>query len=415
MKIKNIVIGLIVLAVASFAIFFREPLRLIFSSSAESEAQKVYEEAKSELEKTQESAKEAKEKLAELDLKVKSLEAKVEESKANLENPVDEDGGEGEEAAKFQVEVREIEAQPIESGLALSGKIEAGRKISVTAEASGKVISEPLKSGKPVIKGDVLCEIDPGTIGAQLAQAEAAFSSARSQYSVQRELNARGLASDTAVEMAFAQFEQAQAAVEQARSQVKNLQVKAPFDGILNGDTAELGAFLSVGAPCANIIALDGVKLVAYLSADKVDSIKLGNTVYAQIAGYELPQQGVVKSISASADPVTGTYRAEFEPLEPLKDVRDGANIQIFVALDGQKGHQIPANALTLNTEGIIGVMLFEDGLAKFSPVNVERDTPNGVWISGLEGKISLIVQGQEYASDGRAIEAIVTSNPKAE
>ena len=39
----------------------------------------------------------------------------------------------------------------------------------------------------------------------------------------------------------------------------------APFAGLLETDTAELGALLQTGSPCATIIQLDPIKFVGFV------------------------------------------------------------------------------------------------------------------------------------------------------
>jgi len=37
--------------------------------------------------------------------------------------------------------------------------------------------------------------------------------------------------------------------------------------------------------------------------------------------------------------------------------------------------------------------------------ISLLRDTPNGVWVSGLDPEVSIIVVGQEYVVDGIVVE----------
>ena len=41
------------------------------------------------------------------------------------------------------------------------------------------------------------------------------------------------------------------------------------------------------------------------------------------------------------------------------------------------------------------------DNLAAFAEVSIIRDTVDGVWVSGLEENVEVIVVGQEYVTDG--------------
>ena len=62
----------------------------------------------------------------------------------------------------------------------------------------------------------------------------------------------------------------------------------------------------------------------------------------------------------------------------------------------------MPPSALTLNTEGQIGLRTVDDaGLVAFEPVTVLRDTAQGVWLTGLPDTLNVIVVGQEFVTAG--------------
>ncbi len=42
-----------------------------------------------------------------------------------------------------------------------------------------------------------------------------------------------------------------------------------------------------------------------------------------------------------------------------------------------------------------------EGDFARFMPVRLLRDTPDGVWVGGLPNEVDVIVVGQEYVIDG--------------
>jgi multidrug efflux system membrane fusion protein len=60
---------------------------------------------------------------------------------------------------------------------------------------------------------------------------------------------------------------------------------------------------------------------------------------------------------------------------------------------------------MTLNDDGQLGVRIVEDGLVRFVPVRMLRDTANGVWLSGLPEVADVITVGQEFVTDGVAVQ----------
>ncbi|PID37151.1 MAG: efflux transporter periplasmic adaptor subunit [Rhodobacterales bacterium] len=367
------------------------------------------------------------------------VEAVLEEAPAGA---VTEDG-------RVAVVVIDSVATEIDSAVITRGRTEAAREVQLAAETSGKVISAPIPRGTLISKGDLMCEIDMGTRAATLAQAKAGLTEAEANAPVAAarvsEAEARleearinleaaeglakgGFATDTrvanaragmasaqaAVSSAKAGLASAQAAAERAQAQVlsverdiANTRIYAPFDGVLESDTAETGALLQPGAPCARILALDPIRLVGFVAETDVDRIQVGSLVGAQLSsGRQV--RGAVSFLSRSADATTRTFRVEAEIANPDLSIRAGQTAEILIASTGKRAHLVPQSSLTLSDTGQLGVRIVNaEGKAVFAPVSMERDTLEGVWVSGLPEKITLIVIGQDYVKEGVAVAAV--------
>ncbi len=334
-------------------------------------------------------------------------------------------------------------ARTIDSAVVLRGQTEAFREVDLRAETSGQVVSEPLRKGAFVEAGDVLCEIDPGTRQAALREARARLAASRARMpeararleearsrleeaeindNAARRLQQEGFASQTraaatkaalrsaeaAVESAAtgletvkAEIEAAQAAVAAAEKEIERLTISAPFAGLLESDTAELGSLMQPGSLCATVIQLDPVMLVGFVPETDVDRVEPGATAVADMASGGRVQ-GEVTFLSRQADETTRTFRVEIRVPNADLELRDGQTAEIVISADGTKAHLLPQSALTLNDEGTLGVRLVgEENAALFTPVTLLRDTPNGVWLSGLPETANVIVIGQEYVTDG--------------
>jgi multidrug efflux system membrane fusion protein len=92
----------------------------------------------------------------------------------------------------------------------------------------------------------------------------------------------------------------------------------------------------------------------------------------------------------------------EIEVPNPDLSIRDGQTAEILIAADGAKAHLLPQSALTLNDDGALGVRTIDDNaIVSFFPVELMRDTADGVWVTGLEDTANVIVVGQEYVIAG--------------
>jgi multidrug efflux system membrane fusion protein len=197
-------------------------------------------------------------------------------------------------------------------------------------------------------------------------------------------------------------IEAATAAVAAAETEIARLTISAPFSGLLESDTAELGSLLQPGALCATIIQLNPIKLVGFVPETEVNRVMLGAKAGARLAAGGEQVIGNVTFLSRSADPQTRTFRVEIEVANDDLRIRDGQTAEIAISSAGVKAHLVPQSALTLNDDGTLGVRLVdENAVVSFAPVEIMRDTSRGIWVTGLPEVADVIVVGQEYVTAG--------------
>jgi len=296
-------------------------------------------------------------------------------------------------------------AQSVDSAVILRGQTEAARQVVVKAETSGLVESEPLRKGTRVTAGQLLCKLEVGTRNATLAEAEARLAEARIGFNAAESLSEEGFATETRLASTRATLQSAQAAVEAAQKEIDRLEIRAPFAGLLESDAAELGALMQPGSPCATIIQLNPMKLVGFAPETEVNRITLGALAGARLATGQRVA-GQVTFLSRSADPSTRTFRVEIEIPNDDLSIRDGQTAEILIASEGRNAHLLPQSAMTLDDDGRLGVRLVGVGdRAEFAPVSLLRDTRDGAWLSGLPEQAAVIVSGQEFVTDGVALD----------
>ena len=336
-------------------------------------------------------------------------------------------------------------ARQIDSAVVLRGRTEADAEVEVRAETSGLVTSEPRRKGSfveararlPEARAKVPeAEARVAESRARVEEAKARLSEAQINDNAAKRLSQGGYASDTRVasteatvrgaeatlssaeaglksaqsglesaaagiEAARAGIESAQAGIAAAQKEIDRLAITAPFAGLLETDTAERGSLLQPGALCATVLQLDPIILVGFVPETEVDRVTLDAPATATLASGK-QVAGKVSFLSRSADEVTRTFRVEVTVENDDLAIRDGQTAEILIAADGASAHLLPQSVLTLNDQGDMGVRLVtEDDTAAFRPVQLLRDTPEGVWLAGLPENADVIVIGQEYVTDG--------------
>ena len=239
----------------------------------------------------------------------------------------------------------------------------------------------------------------------RVAQTEAEVEGARAQIvSAEAALKAAlsGLESAAAgIEAANAGVESARASVASAEKEIDNLTISAPFSGLLESDTAELGSLLQTGGLCATVIRLDPMVLVGFVPETQVNEVERAAPAVAELSSGD-QVEGKVVFVSRAADETTRTFRVEVEVPNPDYLLRDGQTAEIRIQAEGQEAHLLPQSALTLNDDGMLGVrVVSEASQAEFVQVRLLRDTPTGVLITGLPESAEVIIIGQEFVGDG--------------
>ena len=329
---------------------------------------------------------------------------------AGLFGPDADREAEAAESEIFSVLTTVVSPESWRDEVVLRGRTEAERKVVVRAETSGKVAATPAELGTLVEEGTVLCKLNVDARRAQLAEARAALSKAELDYNAAVKLNANGFRSETSVAAAKAARDQAAAAVERTSLDLEKTDIKAPFDGVFDQRHVEVGDFMGIGDACATVIQRSPFLVVGAVSERDVSKLSKGDRGVARLATGETVE-GAVRLVASAADPATRTFNVELEIPNEDGALRDGVTAEFTVFAEERNAHRVPRSALVLNDAGDIGVRTVDaDGVVGFSGVKLIGETPSGVWVSGLENDVTVIVRGQEYVSAGQTVKAVSAS-----
>ncbi len=307
--------------------------------------------------------------------------------------------------AKVRIQHLIAEAQRIE--ITLRGRTEAKRIVDIKAEMGGRIIATPIERGQRVKKGAVLCEFSEDAYGAILAQAKANHEKATIDYEGALKLKEKNLLSTTSVAASKAALENAKANLKIAQLNVDHLYMRAPFNGYVEDRPAQVGALIERGGVCARLIDESTILATGQVSEREVISLTEGLPVTAQLTGGGFIK-GKITFVGRTAHPQTRTYRVEATLQANGAQIRDGSTTQVAIPIDEVMAYRISPAVLTLDDEGQMGVRIVNaQKIVEFHPVQVVRETSDGVWITGLPPEIDLITVGQEFVADGDKVETI--------
>ncbi len=243
------------------------------------------------------------------------------------------------EAAKRAAKARPAVAPPAPL-VRLAGEVLAIRDAHVAAEVSGRVVARPDTDGGFVKEGDAIVVLDDRAIVAAERRARAAARSAHARREWARRELGRVTAlmekgsigksdldrAEVALLEAEANADAAKAAHEEVLVQRERTRIRAPFAGELVRVYAALGSYLRVSEPAYRIVDRTALKIVAYVPAHVVSSLKTGRQIGVTATFEQDAAQRPAKlvSIAAASTGTSRTFRIELRLRDKSEKLRPG-------------------------------------------------------------------------------------------
>lgn len=163
------------------------------------------------------------------------------------------------------------------------------------------------RGGNVIEKGDILAELDPRDVDAQLRQAQEAADKAARELARIRQLHTKGFASDAALQDAEAQAKATRASAQAARSNRGYASIVAPSDGVVLKRHIEANGVVAAGAPVLTLSDMTKSFVLSVGLADR-DALRVAPGDPAEVSFDAFPGQAFAASVSeigADADPRT--------------------------------------------------------------------------------------------------------------
>lgn len=310
------------------------------------------------------------------------------------------------EAAELQsVRTKTFTIQPLPLEVTLRGNTKAKATVSIRAETTGILEKRHVEKGDVVEAGDLLCSLDAGTRAARLAQAEASYEQALADFETNKTLREKELAPTNSAAAFESSLKAAKAQLDEAKAELDRTEIYAEARGIVQDPMAQPGDMLSAGGACVTLVQLDPLVFVGDVAESNIDAVRIGLPVTVKtITGQEV--EGKVAYISPTANTATRAFPVEVELPNPEQKIRAGLTAEASAVLGTVPAHLIPQSVLTLDNDGTLGVRSVKDGEVSFYPVEIVKDSQQGIWVTGLPETINIITVGQEYVVAGQQVVA---------
>ncbi|MGI9407185.1 MAG: efflux RND transporter periplasmic adaptor subunit [Hyphomicrobiaceae bacterium] len=308
--------------------------------------------------------------------------------------------------ALFEVSTRILKAEPRAAKLVIRGQTKAEARVQVRAETAGIVEAVSSKKGQLVQEGALLCKIDIGARHATLLEAKALRTQAEADHKASSALVRKGHVGALRNVADKAKLDAAKAAYERAQIDLENIEVRAPFRGIIEDQPAKTGDYLRQADVCATLVRMDPVLLTGAVSERDVAKLKVGVTVSGELVTGRTVT-GKITFVSPSSDATTKTFMIEAEVPNAEHLIRAGVTADIVIPLKSTSAHRVAASILSLNDAGEVGLRIVDaNNTVRFQPVRILSNEKDAVWVAGLPPEPQVITIGQEYVSEGQKVRA---------
>jgi membrane fusion protein, multidrug efflux system len=315
----------------------------------------------------------------------------------------------GDATKLFRVAVIRTSVVPHSRKLSLSGRTEADKRVVITARTSGVLTDLRVKRGTPVKKDEIVAILSDEAREAQVAQAQAVVTQKRTELEAKRQLIMNGTLPRLQLVDLEAQVKAAEAALAAAEAEHERGVVRAPWSGVVQDVSVEVGqaAFSFAGRELVILVALDPMLAVAEVAERKLAGIKVGERADVRLVTGE-SATGKIRFLAKSASQTTRTYRVEIELPNADGMIPDGITAELIVPQSPMPATRLPRSALTFSSSGELGVRaVAADDTVEFFPIAVVEDEQAVMWVTGVADGSRVIVQGQDFVREGQKVDAV--------
>jgi len=195
------------------------------------------------------------------------------------------------------IDVAEVVKEDIRIAIQAQGTVSPLRETALVSEIKGSIVevSPEFNVGGYVAQGDILLRIDPRNYQTNLLQAQAALESAKSNLAQEKgraqvalqewqRLPSDSQRSQAAKDLYLRKPQMAQAEAHSlaamadlntARDDLERTIIRAPYDALISSKSAELGQYVGVGTPLADIFSIDFAEVRLAVPQSKLAYLEL--------------------------------------------------------------------------------------------------------------------------------------------
>ena len=325
------------------------------------------------------------------------------------------------EVTTFTVKSLQMSDSSATSILDASGYVVARRRATVSSKVTGKVMKVFIEEGMYVEEGQLLAQLDDSTMQADLNYSQSQLDEARRIFNRTGELAKEELASQASLDAARAAMEGLEALNAVRKQVVKDMQILAPFSGVVVYKAAQPGEMISpvsAGGGFTNtgictIVDMDSLEVEVDVNEAFINRVKPGQPVITNLNAYpkwDIPSE--VIAIIPTADRNKATVKVRIALLEKDERVLPdmGSRVSFLRKVDNnnqeiqKEGVMIPLAAVA-DIDGSSLVQVVDGNSVQIMQIEVAEQTANYARvIKGLESGMKVIARFDDELENNQKV-----------
>lgn len=292
-----------------------------------------------------------------------------------------------EEQTPVRVRLSEVGSVGNQSAQEFPGRVKAAEEVNMAFKVAGTLMSVRVEEGSKVAKGQLIAEIDPRDYRIQLEAVEAEYLRVKAEAERVMALYADSVGTADQYDRARYGLQQMAAKYENARNQLADTKIYAPFDGYVQRHLFDPPTVVAAGMPVLTLVSQGNQEIEinipasTYIHRDRMADFR---ATFDFIPGREIPLRPIAFAPKANANQLYAVRLALPEGLSPRPSPGMSTMVRVLTNAASEGKTVIPSSAL-VGKEGRSYVYVYDasSGSVRLRGVAVERLHTDGTAVIG--------------------------------
>ncbi|MCC5852536.1 MAG: efflux RND transporter periplasmic adaptor subunit [Alkalimonas sp.] len=320
-----------------------------------------------------------------------------------------ETNGQRPPARAIAVKTSHASMQPLARQVNALGTGLANDSVQLIASSSEYLTYLNVIEGQSVQQGDVIARLNDVEQRARVAELQAQLTEQQRQLERLKNLAATQAAAQSMLDEQQSRVNTTLAQLESAESRLRQMTIRAPFDGVLGLRTVSQGAFINSGSVITTLDNIAQLRVEFNVPERFIAELAVGMPVAIRnIAFRNEVFEGQIKAIDPRIDPVTRSVRVHGVVDNQDLRLRPGMLLDVRVTLANQDVLMVPENALVPLQNRQYAFIVDQDDRVTQVQVQVGERIPG--WAEVLDGLADgdeIIVEGVQKVRTGVTIRRV--------